>query len=101
MSSKAKDMLVALNPFKELSYMDGELIPNGIFKEALVEFIFQNQHRIGKHLYLNLPQIKPEKLLSLEEKIALEKQEEKRLYEANKARFEKLLQSKRAFKNIS
>ncbi len=101
MTNKAIDMLVCLNSFKELTYQNGDLIENGVFKEALIEFIFKNQHRIGKDIHLAIIPAKVERVLSLDEKRALEKKVETKLFNENKNRFENILKSKMAFINIS
>ncbi|EAM0518018.1 hypothetical protein D3O46_04185, partial [Campylobacter coli] len=71
------------------------------FKEALLEFIFKNQDRIGKNLNIPLSVKKIEKVLSLEEKREIEKIEETKLFNENKDRFEIFIKSKKAFKKIS
>lgn len=101
MTNKSIDMLVCLNQFKELTYENGDLIENGVFKEALIDFIFKNQYRIGKDIHLAITPAKIERVLTLDEKRELEKAEEKRLFNENKSRFEKILKSKMAFRNIS
>lgn len=101
MTNKAIDMLVCLNQFKELTYQNGDLIENGVFKEALIDFIFKNQHRIGKDIHLAIIPAKVERVLSLDEKRALEKKVETKLFNENKNRFENILKSKMAFRSIS
>ncbi|HEB9423219.1 TPA: hypothetical protein RZK55_001012 [Campylobacter jejuni] len=95
------DSLICINTFKQITYKDGDLIANGEFKEALVDFMFKNQDRIGRYLEHSLPVREIERVLTLDEMRELEKAEEKRLFNENKSRFEKILKSKMAFKNIS
>lgn len=95
------DSLICINTFKQITYKDGDLIANGEFKEALVDFMFKNQDRIGRDLEHSLPVREIERVLTLDEMRELEKAEEKRLFNENKSRFEKILKSKMAFKNIS
>lgn len=100
-NQKSIDILVCVNAFKQITYKDGNLIANGEFKEALVDFMFKNQDRIGRDLEHSLPVREIERVLTLDEMRELEKAEEKRLFNENKSRFEKILKSKKAFKNIS
>ncbi|HEC2410332.1 TPA: hypothetical protein R2A53_000487 [Campylobacter jejuni] len=95
------DSLICINTFKQITYKDGNLIANGEFKEALVDFMFKNQDRIGRDLEYSLPVREIERVLTLDEMRELEKAEEKRLFNENKSRFEKIIKSKMAFKNIS
>lgn len=95
------DSLICINAFKQITYKDGNLIANGEFKEALVDFMFKNQDRIGRDLEHSFPVREIEIVLTLDEMRELEKAEEKRLFNENKSRFEKILKSKMAFKNIS
>lgn len=95
------DSLICINAFKQITYKDGNLIANGEFKEALVDFMFKNQDRIGRDLEHSFPVREIERVLTLDEMRELEKAEEKRLFNENKSRFEKILKSKMAFKNIS
>ncbi|ECL2560658.1 hypothetical protein FSK56_01050 [Campylobacter jejuni] len=95
------DSLICINAFKQITYKDGNLIANGEFKEALVDFMFKNQDRIGRDLEHSLPVREIERVLTLDGMRELEKAEEKRLFNENKSRFEKILKSKMAFKNIS
>ncbi|MGI7653576.1 UNVERIFIED_CONTAM: hypothetical protein LI985_08520 [Campylobacter jejuni] len=95
------DSLICINAFKQITYKDGNLIANGEFKEALVDFMFKNQDRIGRDLEYSLPVREIERVLTLDEMRELEKAEEKRLFNENKSRFEKIFKSKMAFKNIS
>ncbi|EQA3468954.1 hypothetical protein ACX1PH_000022 [Campylobacter coli] len=95
------DSLICINTFKQITYKDGDLIANGEFKEALVDFMFKNQDRIGRDLEHSLPVREIERVLILDEMRELEKAEEKRLFNENKSRFEKILKSKIAFKRIS
>ncbi|ECS1419620.1 hypothetical protein F2473_04190 [Campylobacter coli] len=95
------DSLICINTFKQISYKNGEPLENNEFKEALLEFIFKNQDRIGKNLNIPLSVKKIEKVLSLEEKREIENIEETKLFNENKSRFEKILKSKIAFKRIS
>ncbi|EEU6681852.1 hypothetical protein HEF38_000880 [Campylobacter coli] len=95
------DSLICINTFKQITYKDGDLIANGEFKEALVDFMFKNQDRIGRDLEHSLPVREIERVLTLDKMIELEKAEEKRLFNENKSRFEKILKSKIAFKRIS
>ncbi|EKS1554812.1 hypothetical protein QBB68_001324 [Campylobacter coli] len=95
------DSLICINTFKQITYKDGDLIANGEFKEALVDFMFKNQDRIGRDLEHSLPMREIERVLTLDEMRELEKAEEKRLFNENKSRFEKILKSKIAFKRIS
>ncbi|EHC3181027.1 hypothetical protein JTQ35_000830 [Campylobacter coli] len=95
------DSLICINTFKQISYKNGEPLENNEFKEALLEFIFKNQDRIGKNLNIPLSVKKIEKVLSLEEKKEIENIEETKLFNENKSRFEKILKSKIAFKRIS
>ncbi|EHD1950254.1 hypothetical protein WH843_000381 [Campylobacter coli] len=95
------DSLICINTFKQITYKDGDLIANGEFKEALVDFMFKNQDRIGRDLDHSLPVREIERVLTLDEMRELEKAEEKRLFNENKSRFEKILKSKIAFKRIS
>ncbi|HID0740782.1 TPA: hypothetical protein R1673_000630 [Campylobacter jejuni] len=95
------DSLICINAFKQITYKDGNLIANGEFKEALVDFMFKNQDRIGRDLEHSLPVREIERVLTLDEMRELEKAEEKRLFNENKSRFEKILKSKKAFKKIS
>ncbi|ECP7610803.1 hypothetical protein FU093_06510 [Campylobacter jejuni] len=100
-NQKSIDILVCVNAFKQITYKDGDLIANGEFKEALVDFMFKNQDRIGRDLEHSLPVREIERVLTLDEMRELEKAEEKRLFNENKSRFEKILKSKIAFKRIS
>ncbi|EAI9678595.1 hypothetical protein BBY94_07320 [Campylobacter coli] len=95
------DSLICINTFKQITYKDGDLIANGEFKEALVDFMFKNQDRIGRDLEHSLPVREIERVLTLDEMRELEKAEEKRLFNENKSRFEKILKSKIAFKRIN
>ncbi|HED8268370.1 TPA: hypothetical protein R6D13_001294 [Campylobacter jejuni] len=101
MNQESIDSLICINSFKQITYKDGDLIANGEFKEALVDFMFKNQDRIGRDLEYSLPVREIEKVLTLDEMRELEKAEEKRLFNENKSRFEKILKRKMAFKNIS
>ncbi|EBI2459960.1 hypothetical protein FLC18_06400 [Campylobacter jejuni] len=101
MNQKSIDSLICINAFKQITYKDGDLIANGEFKEALVDFMFKNQDRIGRDLEYSLPVREIERVLTLDEMRELEKAEEKRLFNENKSRFEKILKSKIAFKRIS
>ncbi|MFD3119233.1 hypothetical protein ACFVIT_01515 [Campylobacter coli] len=101
MNQESIDSLICINTFKQITYKDGDLIANGEFKEALVEFMFKNQDRIGRDLEYSLPVREIERVLTLDEMRELEKAEEKRLFNENKSRFEKILKSKIAFKRIS
>ncbi|ALW61660.1 TPA: hypothetical protein KLA71_001096 [Campylobacter jejuni] len=100
MNQESIDSLICINAFKQITYKDGDLIANGEFKEALVDFMFKNQDRIGRDLEYSLPVREIERVLTLDEMRELEKAEEKRLFNENKSRFEKILKSKMAFKNI-
>ncbi|HIH2239152.1 TPA: hypothetical protein ACYKL5_000781 [Campylobacter coli] len=100
-NQKSIDILVCVNAFKQISYKNGEPLENNEFKEALLEFIFKNQDRIGRDLEHSLPVREIERVLTLDEMRELEKAEEKRLFNENKSRFEKILKSKIAFKRIS
>ncbi|EDG2011241.1 hypothetical protein GW003_07825 [Campylobacter coli] len=95
------DSLICINAFKQITYKDGDLIANGEFKEALVDFMFKNQDRIGRDLEHSLPVREIERVLTLDKMRELEKAEEKRLFNENKSRFEEILKSKMAFKRIS
>lgn len=101
MNQESIDSLICINAFKQITYKDGDLIANGEFKEALVDFMFKNQDRIGRDLEYSLPVLEIERVLTLDEMRELEKAEEKRLFNENKSRFEKILKSKIAFKRIS
>ncbi|EAH4617278.1 hypothetical protein HMH39_000214 [Campylobacter jejuni] len=101
MNQESIDSLICINAFKQITYKDGNLIANGEFKEALVDFMFKNQDRIGRDLEHSLPVREIERVLTLDEMRELEKAEEKRLFNENKSRFEKILKSKIAFKRIS
>ncbi|EFP1396175.1 hypothetical protein HPW87_001172 [Campylobacter jejuni] len=101
MNQESIDSLICINAFKQITYKDGDLIANGEFKEALVDFMFKNQDRIGRDLEHSFPVREIERVLTLDEMRELEKAEEKRLFNENKSRFEKILKSKIAFKNIS
>ncbi|MGI7596922.1 hypothetical protein ACNF6H_06430 [Campylobacter coli] len=101
MNQESIDSLICINTFKQITYKDGDLIANGEFKEALVDFMFKNQDRIGRDLEYSLPVREIERVLTLDEMRELEKAEEKRLFNENKSRFEKILKSKIAFKRIS
>ncbi|ECL2929984.1 TPA: hypothetical protein R2A46_000320 [Campylobacter jejuni] len=101
MNQESIDSLICINAFKQITYKDGDLIANGEFKEALVDFMFKNQDRIGRDLEYSLPVREIERVLTLDEMRELEKAEEKRLFNENKSRFEKILKSKIAFKCIS
>ncbi|EPR8884930.1 hypothetical protein ACU88A_000605 [Campylobacter jejuni] len=101
MNQESIDSLICINAFKQITYKDGDLIANGEFKEALVDFMFKNQDRIGRDLEHSLPVREIERVLTLDEMRELEKAEEKRLFNENKSRFEKILKSKIAFKRIS
>ncbi|EOG3765049.1 hypothetical protein ACOQ87_000427 [Campylobacter coli] len=100
-NQKSIDILVCVNAFKQISYKNGEPLENNEFKEALVDFMFKNQDRIGRDLEHSLPVREIERVLTLDEMRELEKAEEKRLFNENKSRFEKILKSKIAFKRIS
>ncbi|EOJ1047426.1 hypothetical protein ACM1XP_000777 [Campylobacter coli] len=100
MNQESIDSLICINAFKQITYKDGDLIANGEFKEALVDFMFKNQDRIGRDLEYSLPVREIERVLTLDEMRELEKAEEKRLFNENKSRFEKILKSKIAFKRI-
>ncbi|HED5718361.1 TPA: hypothetical protein R5F92_000208 [Campylobacter jejuni] len=101
MNQESIDSLICINAFKQITYKDGDLIANREFKEALVDFMFKNQDRIGRDLEYSLPVLEIERVLTLDEMRELEKTEEKRLFNENKSRFEKILKSKIAFKRIS
>ncbi|PJP62435.1 hypothetical protein [Campylobacter jejuni] len=101
MNQESIDSLICINAFKQITYKDGDLIANGEFKEALVDFMFKNQDRTGRDLEYSLPVREIERVLTLDEMRELEKAEEKRLFNENKSRFEKILKSKIAFKRIS
>ncbi|HEF1576269.1 TPA: hypothetical protein R8T42_000240 [Campylobacter jejuni] len=101
MNQESIDSLICINAFKQITYKDGDLIANGEFKEALVDFMFKNQDRIGRDLEYSLPVREIERVLTLDEMRELEKAEEKRLFNENKSRFEKIIKSKIAFKRIS
>lgn len=101
MNQESIDSLICINAFKQITYKDGDLIANREFKEALVDFMFKNQDRIGRDLEYSLPVLEIERVLTLDEMRELEKAEEKRLFNENKSRFEKILKSKIAFKLIS
>ncbi|EIY8672042.1 hypothetical protein MOU48_001067 [Campylobacter coli] len=101
MNQESIDSLICINAFKQITYKDGDLIANGEFKEALVDFMFKNQDRIGRDLEYSLPVREIERVLTLDKMRELEKAEEKRLFNENKSRFEKILKSKIAFKRIS
>ncbi|EAK7949599.1 hypothetical protein FZV62_07895 [Campylobacter jejuni] len=101
MNQESIDSLICINAFKQITYKDGDLIANGEFKEALVDFMFKNQDRIGRDLEYSLLVREIERVLTLDEMRELEKAEEKRLFNENKSRFEKILKSKIAFKRIS
>ncbi|EAI5278430.1 hypothetical protein ACLH6I_000832 [Campylobacter jejuni] len=101
MNQESIDSLICINAFKQITYKDGDLIANREFKEALVDFMFKNQDRIGRDLEYSLPVLEIERVLTLDEMRELEKAEEKRLFNENKSRFEKILKSKIAFKRIS
>ncbi|WP_283803551.1 hypothetical protein [Campylobacter jejuni] len=101
MNQESIDSLICINAFKQITYKDGDLIANGEFKEVLVDFMFKNQDRIGRDLEYSLPVREIERVLTLDEMRELEKAEEKRLFNENKSRFEKILKSKIAFKRIS
>ncbi|HGG0004897.1 TPA: hypothetical protein ACJE8K_001048 [Campylobacter jejuni] len=94
MNQESIDSLICINAFKQITYKDGDLIANGEFKEALVDFMFKNQDRIGRDLEHSLPMREIERVLTLDEMRELEKAEEKRLFNENKSRFEKILKSK-------
>lgn len=89
MNQESIDSLICINAFKQITYKDGDLIANGEFKEALVDFMFKNQDRIGRDLEYSLPVREIERVLTLDEMRELEKAEEKRLFNENKSRFEK------------
>lgn len=101
MNQESIDSLICINAFKQITYKDGDLIANREFKEALVDFMFKNQDRIGRDLEYSLPVLEIERVLTLDEMRELKKAEEKRLFNENKSRFEKILKSKIAFKRIS
>lgn len=99
-TQKSSDALICVNGYKQIAYPDGEVLENNVFKQALLEFIFKNQDRIGKNLHLALPAVEAPKVLSLDEKIQIRKKAEQGLYEANKHKLEQLIQSTQAFKSI-
>lgn len=99
-TQKAEDVLICVNAYKQISYANGEPLENNMFKEALLEFMFQNQSKIAKNINLALPSIKTKRVLSLEEARALEKKRENELYGKNKDKFELLLKNKMVL-NIS
>ncbi|WP_348518100.1 hypothetical protein [Campylobacter sp. CCS1377] len=98
MEQACNEMLVSLNQFGEFCYKDGELIENCEFKEALIEYIFKNQHRIGKDLTLSYkPQISLNNSLGYEERYNEFKREQNKLCNENKDKF--ILIIKHALKN--
>lgn len=101
MNQESIDSLICINAFKQITYKDGDLIANGEFKEALVDFMFKNQDRIGRDLEYSLPVREIERVLTLDEMRELEKAEEKGYLMRIRADLKKILKSKIAFKRIS
>ncbi|EAK7961435.1 hypothetical protein ACMT14_000890 [Campylobacter jejuni] len=100
--AKSINMLVCLNNFGELTYEDGEMLKNNEFKHALIDFIFKNQERIGKDIYINTSyKIKGYTSLSPEEEYNNFKKVQKKIFEENKEEFQKKVKVKMAFKKIS
>lgn len=99
---KSINMLVCLNNFGELTYEDGEMLKNNEFKHALIDFIFKNQERIGKDIYINTSyKIKGYTSLSHEEEYNNFKKVQKKFFKENQEEFQKKVKVKMAFKNIS
>ncbi|EOI6082962.1 MULTISPECIES: hypothetical protein [Campylobacter] len=95
-------MLVCLNNFGELTYEDGEMLKNNEFKHTLIDFIFKNQERIGKDIYINTSyKIKGYTSLSHEEEYNNFKKVQKKFFKENQEEFQKKVKVKMAFKNIS
>ncbi|EPQ9689217.1 hypothetical protein ACUYUT_000255 [Campylobacter coli] len=100
--AKSINMLVCLNNFGELTYEDGEMLKNNEFKHALIDFIFKNQERIGKDIYINTSyKIKGYISLSHEEEHNNFKKVQKKIFKENQEEFQKKAKVKMAFKNIS
>ncbi|ECL2716291.1 hypothetical protein FSQ97_01325 [Campylobacter jejuni] len=100
--AKSINMLVCLNNFGELTYEDGEMLKNNEFKYALIDFIFKNQERIGKDIYINTSyKIKGYTSLSHEEEYNNFKKVQKKFFKENQEEFQKKVKVKMAFKNIS
>ncbi|EIU4539245.1 hypothetical protein L4X94_000273 [Campylobacter jejuni] len=100
--AKSINMLVCLNNFGELTYEDGEMLKNNEFKHALIDFIFKNQERIGKDIYINTSyKIKGYTSLSHEEEYNNFKKVQKKFFKENQEEFQKKVKVKMAFKNIS
>ncbi|EDO9151911.1 hypothetical protein [Campylobacter coli] len=100
--AKSINMLVCLNNFGELTYEDGEMLKNNEFKHALIDFIFKNQERIGKDIYINTSyKIKGYTSLSHEEEYNNFKKVQKKIFNENQEEFQKKAKVKMAFKNIS
>ncbi|ECP5911219.1 hypothetical protein FUB23_02895 [Campylobacter jejuni] len=96
------NMLVCLNNFGELTYEDGEMLKNNEFKHALIDFIFKNQERIGKDIYINTSyKIKGYTSLSHEEEYNNFKKVQKKFFKENQEEFQKKVKVKMAFKKIS
>ena len=82
------DALYYVNNFKELCYKDGESIlnHNPHFYEALIDFIFKNQNRLGKDLVsIEIKQVK--QIPSLEQSYLDFKNEQKKLFFENQSKF--------------
>ncbi|EID2504099.1 hypothetical protein LBF31_001695, partial [Campylobacter coli] len=100
--AKSINMLVCLNNFGELTYEDGEMLKNNEFKHALIDFIFKNQERIGKDIYINTSyKIKGYTSLSHKEEYNNFKKVQKKIFKENQEEFQKKAKVKMAFKNIS
>ncbi|EAJ3087531.1 hypothetical protein DJ673_06295, partial [Campylobacter jejuni] len=75
---------------------------NNEFKHALIDFIFKNQERIGKDIYINTSyKIKGYTSLSHEEEYNNFKKVQKKFFKENQEEFQKKVKVKMAFKNIS
>ncbi|EAJ1341707.1 hypothetical protein ACS18H_001366 [Campylobacter coli] len=93
--AKSINMLVCLNNFGELTYEDGEMLKNNEFKHALIDFIFKNQERIGKDIYINTSyKIKGYTSLSHEEEYNNFKKVQKKILRRIKKNFKRKQKSK-------
>ncbi|EAH6262652.1 hypothetical protein FT848_06130 [Campylobacter lari] len=90
LENSSNDCLICINGFKELTYHDGSLVEDGYFKEALIDFMFKNQHRVGKDLSLDIQKIELKTELCYQKT----KEEEKILHLQNLEKFSQKLKEK-------
>ncbi|CAM4034073.1 hypothetical protein [Campylobacter armoricus] len=90
LKNSSSDCLICVNNFKELTYHDGALIEDGAFKEALIDFMFKNQHRVGKDLNFSIQKTELKTELCYQKT----KEEEKTLHLQNLEKFSQTLNKK-------